>query len=58
MAELQLSPSLSPELLLPMSVKHTASVSATIAVPFQKVLAQFFSSKSAEFLSFPICYQV
>lgn len=42
MAELQLSPSLSPELLLPMSVKQTVSVSATIALSFQKVLDQIF----------------
>lgn len=42
MAELQLSPSLSPELLLLMSVKQTVSVSATIALSFQKVLDQIF----------------
>lgn len=41
MAELQLSPSLSPELLLQVSVKQTVGVSATTAVSFQKVLHQF-----------------
>ena len=44
--------SLSPELLLPMSVKQTVSVAANIAVSFQKVLDQFFPHKITGVLIF------
>lgn len=59
MAKLQLSLSLSLEVLLPMHVKQTVGVSATIAVSFQKVLDQFFFPvKLLGYLPFPICYKV